>query len=490
MMEVITSISAILYVICIVIITLYCLLQSHLLLLYLFKRRKTAMHASLSSDLPSVTIQLPIFNEKYVIKRLLDAVISMDYPRDKLTIQILDDSTDETTDLVEAYLHDMDKSTIEIRHIRRDNRKGFKAGALQYGLQHTDNEYIAIFDADFIPNPSFLYDIMPFFHDPHVGVIQTRWAHLNQDNNLLTRIQAFQLNVHFTIEQNGRYQGNIFLQFNGTAGVWRSSVIADAGGWKADTLTEDLDLSYRAQLKNWKIIYLEDIATPAELPTDIGGLKSQQYRWMKGGAETAKKLLAEIWKSDASLIKKVHGSQHLLGSSVYLAIFLFCILSVPLSFIIEDGFCAMAIRAGLMVSLILVLCSYFVANVIAVKQYNYIHQRLISFVLLFPVFLALSMGLSLHNSIAVIDGFRGKKTDFIRTPKLAGLSPNKAIQNGLYAIRTLGFITTLEGLLTIYFGAALYFGYFNEVNGFWFHHLLLVCGFGYMFILSIRNNFK
>ncbi|MEM6831667.1 MAG: cellulose synthase family protein, partial [Bacteroidota bacterium] len=237
-------------------------------------------------EYPAVTIQLPVFNERYVIERLIDSVSKIDYPLDKLEIQVLDDSDDETVTIIANKIAHYQGKGIDIRHVRRPDRVGFKAGALQYGMQQAKGEFIAIFDADFVPQPDFLLKTLPRFTSEKVGMVQTKWAHLNTNYGALTKIQAFWLNAHFTVEQKGRERAGSFINFNGTAGVWRKSCILDAGGWQHDTLTEDLDLSYRAQLKGWKFVYREEIESPAELPVVIPAVKSQQYRWNKGAAET------------------------------------------------------------------------------------------------------------------------------------------------------------------------------------------------------------
>ena len=273
-----------LYVIALIYIMVFCLMQFHLLYHY-------GKNAEVSSqdfedtkdeDLPFVTIQLPIYNELYVVERLVDNIAKFDYPKDKYEIHILDDSTDETMQIALAKVEEYKAKGFNIEHITRSNRVGYKAGALKEGTKFAKGKFLAIFDADFLPNPDFLRQTIPHFSDEKVGVVQTRWEHINEDYSLITRLQAFQLNVHFTVEQMGRYNADYLLQFNGTAGIWRRECITDAGGWEADTLTEDLDLSYRAQFKGWKITFLEDITSPAELPAEMNGLKSQQHRWMKG----------------------------------------------------------------------------------------------------------------------------------------------------------------------------------------------------------------
>jgi len=248
---------------------------------------------------------------------------------------VIDDSTDDSLELARAKVEEYQAQGFQIELVTRSDRTGYKAGALKAAMSKVKGEFIAIFDADFLPEKDFLRKTLPYFqNNEKLAVVQTRWGHINQGHSLLTEVQAFQLNVHFTVEQKGRQLGDYFLQFNGTAGVWRKAAIEDAGGWEADTLTEDLDLSYRAQLKGWKIMYLQDTIAPAELPSEMLGLKSQQHRWMKGGAETAKKLLPQVWASPMKFRSKVHGSIHLLGSSVFLSIFLLGIFSVPLIFVV------------------------------------------------------------------------------------------------------------------------------------------------------------
>ena len=324
------KLSVIIYGLAILFVSIFGLLQIHLLLLYLLRKRPQAPKKGFL--FPKVTIQLPIYNERHVVERLIDQITQLDYPADLLEIQVLDDSTDETKELIAHKVQQYRNKGIDIVHIIRTKRTGYKAGALGDALPLAKGEFIAIFDADFLPRPDFLQKLMPRFDDPTIGVIQTRWEHLNEQYSLLTKVQALLLNIHFVIEQVGRTQGNLFLQFNGTGGIWRKKTILDAGGWRADTLTEDLDLSYRAQLKGWLIKYFPDVGAPAELPGEIHGLKSQQYRWMKGGAETAKLLLRPLWKSEQSLSVQIQGTAHLLTSSVFVAILIATIFSVPASY--------------------------------------------------------------------------------------------------------------------------------------------------------------
>src|SRR5690606_14478299 len=304
----------VLYTLALCLILLFGLVQLTLLLAYRRAKRIPPLpipDVPDESQLPRVTVQLPIYNEGGVAGRLIDNIVRLRYPADRLEIQVLDDSTDDTRTLLAGRVARYRAVGIDIHHLHRPNRQGYKAGALRDGLQTATGEFVAIFDADFLPESDFLLRTIPHFANLRTGVVQTRWTHLNEGYSWLTRTQAFLLNIHFTIEQKGRQSGDYFLQFNGTAGVWRRAAIDDAGGWEADTLTEDLDLSYRAQLKGWKIAYLEDITAPGELPAEMYALKSQQFRWMKGGAENARKLIPAILRSNLPFQVKTFAIAHL-----------------------------------------------------------------------------------------------------------------------------------------------------------------------------------
>jgi cellulose synthase/poly-beta-1,6-N-acetylglucosamine synthase-like glycosyltransferase len=482
----------IVYLIALVYITLYCLLQFHLLYFYKRKSNKSAIEpqaplADAPAPLPFVTIQLPIYNELYVIERLIDAVTQFDYPKDRFEIHILDDSTDETVDVVAKKVAQYQEQGYQIEQIRRPVRQGFKAGALRDGMAQAKGEFLAIFDADFLPRPDFLRRTIPYFQDPKVGVVQTRWEHINQDYSLITRLQALQLNVHFTVEQQGRQAGNVLLQFNGTAGVWRRETIDDAGGWEADTLTEDLDLSIRAQLKGWEIVYLEKVGSPAELPAEMNGLKSQQFRWMKGGAETARKMLPTVWRSDLSFRQKIHATGHLLASSIFIFIFIAGVFSVPLLLALPY----LNINAGFMgvfmIGWLSVISVYYVANVQAELEDTPKAKRIGKFFLLFPLFLALSMGLSLHNTVAVLQGYRGKKSPFVRTPKFNIQTIRDQLANKKYLASSIPLTTIFEGLLALYFLGAILFAFYYQHTTFVLFHFLLMIGFGTIFYYTIRH---
>lgn len=483
------------YSIALAYITLFCLLQLNLLYYYKkYHRNPEPIEGWEDLDkIPHVTIQLPIYNEMYVVPRLVDCIIELEYPKEKLEIQILDDSTDETLDIVKAKVAEYQALGFDIVHIHRKDRQGYKAGALKDATEQAKGEFIAIFDADFLPRREFLKRTIPQFKNKKIGVVQTRWEHINEDYSMLTRLQAIQLNVHFRIEQIGRKEANCMLQFNGTAGVWRKSAIVDAGGWEADTLTEDLDLSYRAQLKGWEIIYLEDISSPAELPSEMNGLKSQQFRWMKGGAETARKMLPTVWHSKLTLFQKIHATGHLLSSGVFVFIFMAGVFSVPLVFLINMYGIGYGYLGYFLIGLLSVMAVYFVANVESEHKYpnpsdhqSYI-LRIAKFILLFPIFLSLSMGLSLHNTVAVIQGYIGKKSPFIRTPKFNIRSLKDSFKKQRYFSGKISWTTIFEGLLAVYFLAGLLMGIYLETTLFIVFHAMLMLGFGTIFYFSLRH---
>lgn len=435
---------------------------------------------------PLVMVQLPVFNERAVVARIIDAVAALDYPADRLHIQVLDDSTDARSLAVAAARVAHHRALgRRIDHVRRPRRQGYKAGALAHGLAETDSEFIAIFDADFVPAPDFLRRTLPHFTSPDIGVVQTRWGHLNAGQSLLTRLQAFGLNAHFLVEQVGRQAGGHFLNFNGTGGVWRRACIADAGGWQADTLTEDLDLSYRAQLRGWRFCYLPQVVAPAELPARLDALRSQQFRWNKGAAETARKHLGRVWRAPAiSLATKLHATFHLLNSSVFVVILLMAVLSVPLVLM-------RARRPEL--EPVFRLASGFGLALLPLTYYYYTAWRLVGsaapgrwFLPTFLLFLALSMGLALHNARAVVLGLLGRASPFVRTPK-QGSAADLADAAAELTPRAAGPLPLAEGLLTLYFlaglGASCYYGGYGLLP----FQLLLVTGFGTLTYYGLRQ---
>ncbi|RDV16211.1 glycosyltransferase [Pontibacter diazotrophicus] len=478
------------YALCLTFIFCYSMAQLHLTILYWLRRRSRRKHQrapyTQQQNWPAVTVQLPVYNERYVVARLLEAVAAFDYPHNRLQIQILDDSTDDTTAIIEdklkVYPH------LNIQHIRRVERTGYKAGALQHGLAKATGEYIAIFDADFLPKPDFLKQTIPAFTNPQIGVVQTRWSHLNSDYSLLTRLQAFGLNAHFTVEQTGRNSGGHFMNFNGTAGVWRKACILDTGGWQADTLTEDLDLSYRAQLRGWQFLYLEDVEAPAELPAAMGALKSQQFRWTKGAAETARKHLGRVMRSNVSLSTKLHAFFHLLNSAIFVCVLLTAILSVPVLFLKNNApELAPFFKLGyaLLLSLAALIAFYWTAHDAHSAS---AWRTTVRFVPEFILFLSISMGLSLHNSIAVLEGYFGKKTPFVRTPKYNIRNAKDSWRKQGYGMKSMSPLTILEGLLALYFtfgiGAAFRLQDYGQLP----FHIMLAFGFGTVFFYSLFHS--
>ncbi|MEM7549039.1 MAG: cellulose synthase family protein [Bacteroidota bacterium] len=476
----------VLYSVSLLFIFLFSIGQLNLTWFYLRSRKHKKQDAEVEEELkeyPMVTIQLPLYNEKYVAERLIEAVSSFDYPRDRFEIQVLDDSTDETVDIIREKINALD-SDIQIEHIQRENRVGFKAGALKYGTEIAKGDYIAIFDADFLPKPEFLKKTLPYFKDDSIGVVQTRWGHLNKDYSTLTKLQAFGLDAHFSIEQSGRSYAGSFINFNGTAGIWRKSCIYDAGGWSSDTLTEDLDLSYRAQMKGWKFKFLEDLESPAELPVIMPAVKSQQYRWNKGAAETAKKNIWKVWTSDIKLVNKWHAFFHLFNSSVFISLFIAAILSIPMLYI-KFGNPAYDFYFD--------LGSVFLLGFFSIGFFYWISsKRMVPektgryFFRTFPTFLTVSMGLSLHNAVAVLEGLFGLKSDFIRTPKFNILKKSDSWKNNEYIRPKINFMTLLEGFLALYFIFGIVSGFVLEDYGLMFFHIMLSLGFLGVFYQSVK----
>ncbi|MBX7242953.1 MAG: glycosyltransferase [Bacteroidia bacterium] len=401
-------------------------------------------------ELLAVTIQLPLYNEKYVVDRLLESIAAQDYPPHLITVQILDDSTDETTAIIQAKLPSLAGSGIRFELIRREKRQGFKAGALADAFTMIKGDYVAIFDADFVPRPDFLRKMMGYLiHHPSIGLVQTRWEYLNQSDSLLTQLQAFHLDAHFAVEQFVRSQSGWFMNFNGTAGIWRKQCIADGGGWQSDTLTEDLDLSYRSQLSGWKMDYIDNVGSPSELPVLMSAVKSQQYRWMKGGAEVGRKLLLTVWKADIPFSTKIQATHHLLGSSVFILSLLTGIFTLPVfitqSYLPQGIYPVFDISKYLFSNFFFFFFFYFTANL--ARTGNPGKALLRTLIYIFP-FLTFMMGLSLHNAIAAFQGLTGKKTPFVRTPKFR--VSNKWKENS-YRERKIPVITFMEAMIGIYF---------------------------------------
>ena len=436
------------------------------------------------TETPVVTVQLPLYNELYVINRLIDAVCAMEYPKDKLEIQVLDDSTDETIEVCAKAVAQYQKLGYDIKHIQRTDRTGFKAGALKCGLECARGEFIAIFDADFVPNRDFLAKTIPyFFTDQKIGVVQTRWSHLNGDYSLLTRAQAFALDAHHVVEQNVRCKAGFFINFNGTGGVWRKAAILDAGNWQSDTLTEDLDLSYRAQLRGWKFHYLCDVTSPAELPAEVNALKTQQFRWTKGAIETARKMLPEVWKSDLPLRVKIHSTSHLTSNIVFPFIILAGILNVPLIFIKQHG--GHEAYFTMMSIFVIAFIGSFMFYLISQKSIYPDWRRRI---MLFPLFMAGSMGFAVNNTRAVFEGIFKRKSEFVRTPKYAIKVKGDSWKANKYTVKKkFDWVVAIEIILAVYclFGVISSL-YYLEIAALPFQ-LLYFTGFATVSWLSVRH---
>src|SRR5215831_1324134 len=381
---------------------------------YRYRDRQPKPLSPWSGQLPRVTVQLPLYNEMYVAPRLLDAVARLDYPHDRLEVQVLDDSTDETQSLCQAKVDELRQGGLDITYVHRTDRTGFKAGALEHGLHTATGEFVLIFDADFLPQPDILRRTIDFFTDPKVGMVQVRWDHLNRDYSVLTEVQALMLDGHFVIEHAGRNRAGRFFNFNGTAGIWRRTAIADAGGWQHDTLTEDMDLSYRAQLRGWKFVYLPQVIAPAELPVEMNSFKSQQFRWAKGSIQVARKLLPTIWRADVPLGVKLEAFFHLTNNIAYPLLLVLSLLLLPnLAFRTQHG-----IREVLLIDLPL-----FFGTTLSIASFYLASQREIDptnwrgAIKRLPLVMSHGIGLCVNQTRAVVEALVGRKTEFVRTPK-------------------------------------------------------------------------
>ena len=492
---VLESIIIVIYSTALVLIFMYALAQLNLLFNYLkadkYSTESPKFDFTNQDEIPKVTIQLPVFNELYVMERLMDNIVELDYPSHKLEIQVLDDSTDESVESTAKQIKSLQKRGFDIQHIRRVKRVGFKAGALREGLKIAKGEFIAIFDADFLPKSDWLKRTIPFFKDLEIGVVQTRWSHINRDYSLLTKVQAFALDAHFTLEQVGRNSKGHFINFNGTAGVWRKDCIIDAGNWEGDTLTEDLDLSYRAQLKDWKFKYLEDVETPAELPVVISAARSQQFRWNKGGAENFRKMIFKVFSNKTLPMKtKIHGMLHLLNSTMFLNVLIVGVLSIPMLYIKNEYAHLKAyfyVMSFFVIStLIFFICYWYMYK----KTHGSTFKDFVQYVVMFFTFFSIAMGFSLHNSIAVIEGHIGKRSEFVRTPKFNINSIKDSWKNNKYLRKKPSLNVVLEGLLMLYFGFGMYSAFIVGDQGGDFglfpFHLMLFLGFGFVFFNSLK----
>src|SRR5712671_929415 len=420
-------------------------------IIYLFLKNRTKEPKPIArfERLPRVTVQLPIFNEVYVVERLLRSVSELDYPRELLQIQVLDDSTDDTREVTASCAEALRQRGFDVQLIHRVDRTGFKAGALAVGLESAAGEFVCILDADFVAPPYLLQQTIHFFTDPKIGMIQSRWGHLNRGYSLLTRMQAMFLDGHLLLEQTARSRSGRFFNFNGTAGLWRRSCIVESGGWQHDTLTEDLDLSYRAQLEGWKFVFLNDVVTPAELPVDMNGFKSQQHRWTKGSIQTCKKLLPRIWRSDLPFAIKAEATGHLVSNFAYLLLACLCVLLHPSTGGPQSGW----VRTFLIDVPIFLTASVSVAIFYVCAQRELHPRTWMKQMLLLPCLLALGIGLSLNNARAVLEAIINHQSDFTRTPKYG-------IERGTQSWRGCKYRALKSTLPFAELAFALYFSYF------------------------------
>ena len=465
-------------------------------LMFLFWRRHrqaygrhTAIKASYFQkmdprDWPRVTVQLPVYNECYVVERLIEAVCRLDYPKELLEIQVLDDSTDDTVGIAQSVTTRMKRQGFDIVHLHRKDRSGFKAGALAEGLRQAKGELMAIFDADFIPNADFLMETVPRFADPDIGMLQTRWGHVNGNYSLLTRAQSMGIDGHFGVEQGARAWNGLFMNFNGTAGIWRKSAIVDAGGWQADTLTEDLDLSYRAQLKGWKLQFVSHVVCPAEVPVTINAFKSQQHRWAKGSIQTAKKNLGPIFRARLPLMTKIQAFLHLTHYMVHPMMLLVVLTSIPMLYtrMLLNGW---AWPLMIFTLFCLATCGpssmYLFSQQIIYKDW----KRRVKFI---PLLMCLGTGIAVNNTKAVLEALLNLPSNFIRTPKYGIRTRCDTWQGKCYAIplSPLSIIELLFGLYSLT-GLCLFL-FFSKylVSPFL---VIYTLGFFYVFFLSVMQGY-
>ena len=404
------------YTAVLLIVSIYGLHRYVIVYLFLRHRRKKVSPAGHFATPPRVTVQLPMYNEPAVARRIIEKACRIDYPRDRLQVQVLDDSIDETCEIAPAVVAEMRDQGFDIQYIHRDHRTGYKAGALAEGLGSATGEFITIFDADFVPEPSILKRSINYFTDPDVCVVQTRWEHLNRDDSLLTRSQAIILDGHFAVEHVARNRSDRFMSFNGTAGTWRRSAIEAAGGWQHDTLTEDLDLSYRAQLKGWKFIFLPEVIAPAELPSEMNAFKAQQFRWTKGGAQTALKLLPKIMLSKVPLKVKIESFFHLTGFMLHMYMLVLVLMLFPAIYLqtlplTPGSFWRVTVDMSIFTLATLSAMVFYVAGQV---QLDRDWRSVVKFL---PMLMALGVGVCVSNTKAIIEAMIGKKSEFVRTPK-------------------------------------------------------------------------
>jgi len=472
------------YFFVLVILAVYGWHRYYLVYLYMKNKGKQPASSGVMDPLPRVTVQLPIYNEMYVADRLIDSVCQLDYPRDLLEIQVLDDSTDETRSVAERAVRRHAARGIDITYLHRTDRTGYKAGALEAGMQVAKGEFIAIFDADFIPSADFLTRTVPFLTDPGIGMVQARWGHINQDYSLLTKIQSILLDAHFVLEHGARNRAGLFFNFNGTAGIWRREAIVDAGGWQHDTLTEDLDLSYRAQLRGWRFIFLPDLVSPAEVPVEMNSFKSQQHRWAKGSVQTCRKLLPLILRSQLPLGVKAEAFFHLTANFNYPLMSVLSVLMAP----------AMVIRYNMgWYEMLLIDVPLFLAATASVGNFYLVCQRelhtdWLKRVKYLPFLMSVGIGLAVNNTKAVFEALFDRQSEFARTPKY-GIEVAADEWIGKKYRQSFVVQPMIELALGLYFTATVFYALANGIYGTLPFLVLFQVGFLYTGLLSIIQQY-
>lgn len=445
-----------------------------ILWLYLKHRKQEPLATGRFDELPVVTVQLPLYNELHVVDRLLDAVSKLDYPREKLQIQILDDSTDETRAACEEGADRLRVQGFDVEHRHRTDRTGFKAGALEEATATAKGGFLLIFDADFVPQPDLLQKMIHHFTDERVGMVQARWGHINEKDSLLTRLQAMMLDGHLVLEQAARSRSGHFFNFNGTAGIWRKQAILDSGGWEHDTLTEDMDLSYRAQMKGWRFVYLKDIVVPAELPPDMDGFKSQQHRWTKGSIQVCKKILGDVWRSEEPLGVKIEATAHLGANFTYLLMFGVLLLVYPSSFMFQSSWQKDVLDGLVFFFATLSVIIFYLAAQGAQRPWGWARAMLY-----LPLLLALGIGMSINNGKAVLEALFNRQSDFVRTPKYGQQAAPARKRSRYRAARSVTF--WIEVALAAYFSWLLVMAL---AKGQWFSvPFLAMFQFGFLYVV-------
>lgn len=484
-----TQVILALYTLGAILVSVYTIGQFHLLFIYLrkIKTYKRVAPQYAEQDWPKVTVQLPMFNELYVAEHVIDACAKLDYPADKLEIQVLDDSTDETFKIATKRAAYWQEKGIDVVVIHRENRQGFKAGALAEATPIAKGEFIAIFDADFRPHPDFLKQTIGYFQEENVGVVQGRWGHLNRTYNLLTRAQSVLHDAFFIVEQQAREMAGYFLRFNGSAGIWRKTCIDDAGGWSGETLSEDYDLCLRAQLKGWKIVYDVDAVAPAELPVTMIDFKAQQYRWTKGRGQIIKKLLWPILKADLKPMVKIHAVFDMLNVIILIGIFLFAITSIPIVLMMQNNELVQQVLFYVSGSLLNVLIAPVFTWLVLKKYQSSIWGRTKEMFGYFIPFAILMIGTPMFLIVSLVDGFLNKKSFFHRTSKYNAIDKTVSWKDKMYSPTEVPTVTWFEAVLSVFFVLAILVDLKLFSYGFLPFHITLFLGYSFVFVQSFRR---